>query len=63
MKLADFESYVPVLQTNCSVRGPKSDFTCCNQVTVTILGTVHVPRDKPPLLLSAESILSVVFNI
>ena len=63
VKLADFVSYVPVLRLNASIRGPKSDSTCCNQVTVTILGTVHVPRDKPPLLLSAESILSVVFNI
>ena len=39
VKLADFVSYVPVLRLNASIQGPKSDFVCCNQVTVTILGT------------------------
>ena len=63
VKLADLVRYVPVLRLNASIRGPNSDFTWCNQVTVTILGTVHVPRDMHPLLLSTESILCVVFSI
>ena len=41
VKLLDFVSYVPVLGLNASIRGPKPDFICCNQVTVTILGTFH----------------------
>ena len=63
VNLADFVSYVPVLRLNASIRGPKSDSTCCNQVTVTILGTVYVPRDMHPVLLSAESILCVILSI
>ena len=63
VKLADFLSYVLVLPLNVCIWGQKSDFICCNQVTVTNLDTVQVPSDKHPLLLSAESILGVVFSI